>query len=268
MLSYLDGAKDVIACEVTGQLRRDDLTDLIERLKTALATNAKTHMFLQIRDLKNIDWRGVMDAAPHGLSLLADLNRFGRIAVVSDDKWVRTWTRVESALLPFVHYEFFHWRERQRALDWVAGRSDEPHAAALKLIDTNNPLVIAFELDGTITRRDIDRAMAKLEPRLRSELGPLNVLARVGEVTVSEPTSILDEHYIEFKKDVLARVDRYAVVGGPWWHELMVKALAPVLPFELRHFNREDEQAAWNWVGARSKRTIKASKGAPAKEAA
>lgn len=249
MLKFLEASEDVVACEVDG-LDAEDLAALLARLEQSLAANLKTHLFLQIDDLSDIDWRAVAASMPRGLRLLADLRRFGRIAVVSDDKWVRAWTRTESALLPFVHYELFHRNERERALEWVTGRIDEPHQPALSLIDTGNPLVLAFELNGTVTTRDMDRTMAKLEPRLQEELGPLNILARFGEVRVSDPASFLDSRYFGFKKDVLERVDRYALVGGPRWLELMAKAFAPVLPFELRHFPAEKEGEAWQWVGA------------------
>lgn len=264
MLKFLDAPEDVIACEVSAGLRSDDLDALLARLKHSLSTNAKTHLFLQIDDVSDIDWRAVAENTPRGLGLLADLRRFGRIAVVSDDKWVRIWTRTESALLPFVHYELFHRNERDRALEWVTGHCDEPHEPALTLIEAGNPLVLAFELNGTVTRRDMDEAIAKIEPRLLKELGPLNILARVGDVRVSDPASFLDSRYFGFKKEVLERVDRYALVGGPRWLELMAKAFAPVLPFEMRHFPAEKEPEAWEWVDAQPVQQIPSSRPQPA----
>jgi hypothetical protein len=250
MLKLLDAGENVIACEVVGGIAAGDLERLLARLEQSLKIHPKTHVFLQIDDLKDIDWKAVAANIPRGLQFLRDLGRFGRVAVVSDDKWVRAWTRTESALLPVVRYELFHSDECARALDWVAGQIGEPHQPALSFLETDNPLVLAFKFDGTMTPREMDHAMVELKPRLNKDLGPLNVLARIGDLAVSEPTSFLDSRYFAFKKDVLARVDRYALVGGPRWLELMTKGLAPLVPFELRHFPAEQESAAWEWVGA------------------
>ena len=249
MLKLLDAGENVIACEVVG-IAAEDLDRLMARLEQSLKTHRKTHVFLQIDDLKGIDWKAVAANTPRGLHVLRDLGRFGRVAVVSDDRWIRAWTRAESALLPFVSYELFPSDERARALDWVAGKIDEPHQPALSFLETNNPLVVAFACDGIVTPREMDHAMDELKPRLDKDLGPLNVLARIGDLAVSEPASFLDSRYFAFKKDVLERVDRYAVVGGPRWLELMAKGLAPLLPFELRHFPAQQESEAWEWVGA------------------
>ena len=250
MLKLLDAGENVVACEITGGIAAEDLESMIARLEQSIRVHPKTHVFLQIDNLRDIDWKAVAANTPRGLHFLRDLSRFGRVAVVSDDKWVRAWTRAESALLPKVTYEVFRSQERARAWDWVAGQIGEPHGPALSFLETGNPLVLAFELDGTVTPREMDRAMDELEPRLDKEFGPLNVLARIGDLAVSEPASFLDARYFAFKKDVLERVDRYALVGGPRWLELMAKGLAPVLPFEIRHFPAEQEGEAWEWVGA------------------
>lgn len=79
------------------------------------------------------------------------------------------------------------------------------------------------------------------------------MLGRFGDVRFSDPASFFHERYIGFKKDTLARVERYAIVGGPTWLQLMIDATAPFVPFDLRYFEKADEAAAWGWVGAREK---------------
>lgn len=264
MLKFLETKESVVACEVVGGLRSDDIADLTARLEHSLSANVKTNLFLQIADLQDVDWSAIAAATPRGLRLLRDLKRFGRIAVVSDDKWIRAWTRTESALLPFVHYELFHQKERDRALSWVQSLQGEPHAPAVALLETGNPLVVAYEMDGTVTPDEMNRVMAKLRPRLERELGPLNILGRFGEIDISNPASFLQSRYFSFKKDVLERVERYAIVGGPRWFELMVRAMAPLLPFELRHFSNEEESEAWAWVGASPHRSVPAPSREPA----
>lgn len=250
MIEYLTTTADVLALRVRTPLTHAELAELVERLERALAGNPKTHMYVEIDRFSGEDWRVALEMLPRSFSLMRHLGRYGRIAVVSDDKFVRGWSRFESAMLPRVHYEIFHTGEADRALQWVGGKIKFPHEAALKILETNNPLVLAYAIDGTLTKADMDQAIATLRPRLTRELGPISVLARVGEILFSDPASLVDERYFRFKKETLARVERYAIVGGPTWLQLMVRATAPFVPFDLRYFDRADEDKAWDWVGA------------------
>jgi hypothetical protein len=56
------------------------------------------------------------------MPLFGRLNRFGRVAVVADQAWVRVGTRVESAVLPHISYRTYMPQERHEALEWVVGR--------------------------------------------------------------------------------------------------------------------------------------------------
>ena len=55
--------------------------------------------------------------------LFAKLGRFGRVAVVADQVWIRALTRIESALLPHISYRVFKPEDRGAALTWVEGRN-------------------------------------------------------------------------------------------------------------------------------------------------
>ena len=57
--------------------------------------------------------------------LFTKLDRFGQVAVVADQAWVRMATRLESALLPGISYKTYLPEDRDEALAWVTGASDE-----------------------------------------------------------------------------------------------------------------------------------------------
>jgi hypothetical protein len=63
---------------------------------------------------------------PHHFSrsfpLFGKLDRFGRVAVVADQAWVRVLTRFESAVLPYVSYRVYEPGERKQALDFAFGK--------------------------------------------------------------------------------------------------------------------------------------------------
>jgi len=53
------------------------------------------------------------------MPLLGKLDRFGRVAVVADQAWIRFGTRLESAILPNVSYRTYLPEERDEAFAWV-----------------------------------------------------------------------------------------------------------------------------------------------------
>ena len=249
MITYIDSASDVIACSVRGGFTSAELDTLVSKIEQALETNAQTHLFLEVDGLDDVDWYAVEEHSPRGIRLIGRLRRFGRIAVVSDDRWVRLWTRAESALLPYVSYELFRAKERDRALDWVRGSVEPPHAPAFTVIPTENPLVFAYEIDGSVTAADMDKAVAEFGPRMAAGTGPIRVLTKVGALDFPSVTALFRDRYMDLKRDTLERLERYAVVGGPEWLRKAVKAMAPVLSFEIRYFEPSQEADAWQWIG-------------------
>src|SRR3546814_8073513 len=67
------------------------------------------------------------------MPLFGKLNRFGRVAIVADQAWIRLASRLESAILPFISYRVFEPDQRAEALAWVdpAKRSEE-HTSELQ----------------------------------------------------------------------------------------------------------------------------------------
>ena len=100
-----------------------DPFQLMDRLDEAMAGEGKVHMFVETVSIQRIEMEGLPAHIQRAMPLLGKLNRFGRIAVVADQAWVRLGTRVESALLPFVSYQVYFPEQRDEALAWVEGRS-------------------------------------------------------------------------------------------------------------------------------------------------
>lgn len=268
MITYIDSAEDLIACSVRGGFTSAEMAALVSKVEHALETNAKTHMFVEINGIRDVNWQVIAEQFPRSLGILRQLRRFGRIAVVSDDSWIRLWTRAESAMLPNISYELFRTRERDRALDWVRGRTELPHAPALTMIPTENPSILAYEINGSVTAADMDKAVAEFGPQLKSGSGPVRGFARVGELDFPSFSALLKHPYLDLKRDTLERLERYAVVGGPEWLRRAVKVMTPMLAFDIRYFEPWDEAAAWQWIGVSPPLSGATANGAPAVEVA
>lgn len=121
MLEFIDSADDVMALIVSGKITGDDLDRLMDRLDAILAAHEQIHLFVETRDIEGLELSSLPSYTARALPLFGKLGRFGRVAVVADQAWVRAGTRIESAMLPFISYRTFEPCARDEALAWVKG---------------------------------------------------------------------------------------------------------------------------------------------------
>jgi len=121
MFEFIDSPDDVVALVVTGKLTSDDLSAMMDRIEQAMARHEVIHVFVETRSLDGIELSGFGGHIARAMPLLGKLRRFGRVAVVADQAWVRAGTRIESALLPAIGYRVFQPEQRDEALGWVRG---------------------------------------------------------------------------------------------------------------------------------------------------
>jgi hypothetical protein len=119
MLSFIETSPDTIAVTIKGKIASADLDAVMDRLDAAFAAHDKVNVFVETRDLDGIELSGLGRYTARALPLFGKLTRFGRVAVVSDQAWLRAATRFESAVLPFISYRVFEPAERDQALAWV-----------------------------------------------------------------------------------------------------------------------------------------------------
>lgn len=258
MIQFIESGTDVIAVRITGKLMRDELLVLIERLEWSLDEHEKTHVFVEIEDFSGIEATALSEYLQRAFAMLGKLRRFGRVAVVSDLTWIRWATKIESALLPHISYETFTSDERHRALAWVEGKLNPLHDPSIRIIETDRPDVLGFELDGRIGAADAEFA-ADYFNRALAEDRPLRLLGRVKSVDGAELGALLGHKYLAMKVGMLRHLERYAIVGGPAWLCAWVSALDPIVGAELRYFPADKEAQAWDWLDAHPKEQAQAA---------
>ena len=121
MFEFIDGPDDVIALKMSGKITGADLTAVMDRVDKVMSTNGKVHVFVETQSISGIEIAGLPAYVSRAMPLIGKLGRFGRVAVVADQSWIRAGTRLESALLPNISYRVYTPEEREEALDWVTG---------------------------------------------------------------------------------------------------------------------------------------------------
>lgn len=252
MIQLIPSAEDVIALKLGGRLSRDELMRLVDLIEPSLEKHDKTHIYVEVADSTGFDMAALGDYLPHALRMLGKLARFGRVAIVSDLRWVRWATKLESALLPHISYETFEAAERARALAWVEGKFNPLRHPAIRIIETDKPDVLGFEINGRVSAADAE-AVADYFNEALDRQRPLRLLGRIRRIDGAALGALFGHKYQQMKIGMLKRVERYAVVGGPPWLCAWLHALAPLVSVELRHFEADREADAWAWLGARPK---------------
>lgn len=127
MIEILDSPDDVIAVRVSHKITGDALNTIMNRLEEIMAEHDKIHVFVETHAVDGIELSSLPTYWARALPLFGKLRRFGRVAVVADQGWIRAGTRIESAMLPFISYRTFLPDQREEAFAWVTGRQPLPH---------------------------------------------------------------------------------------------------------------------------------------------
>lgn len=129
MLEFIKSPDDVIALSIADRITGEDLSIAMDRVDACMAAHDTVHVFVETRSLDAIEVSGLGSYIARAMPLFGKLRRFGRVAVVADQAWVRVGTRIESALLPFIGYRVFKPEQRDEALAWVLDGSVADSAA-------------------------------------------------------------------------------------------------------------------------------------------
>jgi hypothetical protein len=250
MIEMLESGPGTLAAKISGKLSRKELGALVERTELSLATHEKTNVFIEVNTLEGVDPAGLADCSSRALAMVSKLARFGRIAVVTDQSWIRWLTRAESAMLPGISYEIFALAERERALAWVKGEVAHPHRPAVRIIETDDPNVLGFQLDGKVSTAEA-HAIADFFGATMKHGRPIRLLGRIKAIGGAELGAFFKPEYIRMKWAMAEHLERYAIVGGPSWLSSWVSMIDSMLPGDVRHFAADAEAQAWKWLGAR-----------------
>jgi hypothetical protein len=119
MLEMIASPDDVIALKVSGSIKGDELDTIMDRLDSVMTSHDKVHVFVETRGIAGLELASLPHYFSRAMPLFGKLNRFGRVAVVADQAWIRLGTRLESAVLPMISYRTYEPDERDEALTWV-----------------------------------------------------------------------------------------------------------------------------------------------------
>jgi hypothetical protein len=122
MHEFITSPDDVLALKISGTITGEDLDAIMDRTDAIMGKHDKIHVFVETSGIHGINVAAMPHHMGRAFPLFGKLDRFGRVAVVADQPWMRIATRLESALLPNISYRVCKPEERDEALAWVQGK--------------------------------------------------------------------------------------------------------------------------------------------------
>jgi len=121
---------------------------------------------------------------------------------------------------------------------------------AVRRIETNRDALFAIDVVGDVSPADAENLFGLLEAGYA--LHPrIDVLVRLTDAESVDWANISQDTLRQGVADAMEHVVRCAAVGEPHWASLVTGVFPKALPFEFRRFDTGDEEAAWQWLGAR-----------------
>ena len=257
MIEILPAPDHVVAFRVSGRVDEADVARAIEAVEGALARHERIALYAEV-DFAGMSPGAFANDVRYGVSKLRELRRFPKAAVVTAQDWVRWAARVEGAILPQVEVRVFSPEEREAALAWASDplppveQEAVPSEPSIDRIETTSPNVIAFAVNGRIRADDMRLVIAASEAAMAAH-GQVRVLLRVQGFEGVGLDALRQEGLAAMKLKGLRQVERYALVGGPAWMASVASWFPPLGRAQVRHFDLDREDEAWQWLEARPK---------------
>jgi hypothetical protein len=257
MLDVLNAPDHVVALRVSGRVEEQDIEVGIQAIEAGLHREDRLGVLVEV-DITGMAVGAFAKDLTYSLSKLRDLHRFSRVAVVSNQEWVRVVAQVQARILPFLDVRSFRPSEREEAMAWVSqppisadlsGAEGLSDRRSIRLLGATRSDVVAFEVDGRISGQDMVDLIARFDEALTAQ-ERLRVLVRVVDFDGVSLEALRAESLWSVKMRGLKQIERYALVGGPNWMERVVRWATPLLPIKTRYFDRAEEPLAWDWLEA------------------
>ncbi len=232
---------------VMEEFRQADAQKITDFAKDQLAAGATGNLLIDLTAMSGFSFSAVTVELAHLPSILRYAYRLGRIAIISDEDWIRSAARLESALMPGLVYEVYDEDEADAARAWVLEQEEAPHTGAFRELDLGKPGIAVFELTGRLDREESERGIAMVRARLEAlDCSKLMIIIRNWHGF--DIDAMLSSQVMSGKLELIGKLDRYAIVGGPDWIGGMATAIGKLLNPEIRTFDLDEQDEALEWL--------------------
>ncbi|WP_423602998.1 STAS/SEC14 domain-containing protein [Sphingomonas sp. MS122] len=126
MLTFTPLSPRAIAIVAEGHFTAADVAPALARLETILDETPQLDILADVRGSPSVALSAIAEELKHLPLLIRLIRAVDRVAVVADAEWVRAASRIESAIIPGVHYEVYERKDEAHARAWLLRETDQP----------------------------------------------------------------------------------------------------------------------------------------------
>lgn len=251
MLKVKEIEQNVYELTLQGVLEESDIQTMKRELTPVLKGDGPLGLIVRAEGWKDITAAAIAEDMKFEFGLMTQWSKLARMAIVTDMQAFAAVLKWVDPIMPMIEMKSFGSSEVAAAEAFVSDLPNKvgaPAGPGITLLADGSDGVIAYEIDGRITREDVQKVMAPLEPLLQGDK-KINLFTKFKTYEGFDPTILADGSFIGTKFGAIKHLERYAVVGAPSWMMVMASGIAPLMPFEMRLFDSKDEAEACAWVG-------------------
>ncbi|WP_170788874.1 SpoIIAA family protein [Ruegeria lacuscaerulensis] len=233
-----DGAQ--IEVELSGEVTSTDYSEtLVPAIESALAEHENVRLMAVVQpEFKGYDLGAAWSDTKLGLS---HWRGFDRIAVVADQGWVQTSTRLAAPIMP-CPMQVFELADIEEARRWL-----RESLGSIHVTDLGGPCV-QISLLGKLDPDEYQKAGAHLDDLLRDKTG-FRLLIDLSAFDGWRGLTALAAHF-RLASGHIGRLDRAAIVGDKAWQHLAQRVASHVLGARTQFFPAEEIDNAKTWLAA------------------
>jgi len=129
MLTFTPLSPRAIAIVAEGHFTAADVAPALARIEALLDTTPQLDILADVRGSPSVALSAVVEELKHLPLIIRLIRAIDRVAIVADAEWVRTASRIESALIPGLHYEVYERKDEAHARAWLLRETDRPRPA-------------------------------------------------------------------------------------------------------------------------------------------
>jgi hypothetical protein len=231
---------------IYGTFTSDDMAQFVAFVREQNASVRGGNVLFDLVSLADFTFAAVVGELAHIPALMQWVYRLDRIAVISDEEWIRSAARLESALLPGVTYAVYDEDQAGTARAWVLGQHDRPYQGAMRARETDGNIAV-FEILGRLDREESELMVEQVRARL-ADPACTRLMVVIRKWYGFDADTVLSSKLMQGKLELIDEVERYALVGGPSWLRQMASGIGALIKPKVHTFELEEEDAALEWL--------------------
>ncbi|GJL68844.1 MAG: hypothetical protein NPIRA06_14790 [Nitrospirales bacterium] len=251
MYKQLTAPDHVIAMHLSDKLTGDDIKKYKLILDEKLSNYNHLSVVVDFTGLSDMNADAFVEGTKADLELLRHIEQFTRFAFITDKEWPQVLVGFMTSIFPTVEMRVFPHSESDEAMKWASElpKASKSQPPAFRFLPTSKDDVLAFEIDGVISAKEIPEVIKRFETFLERQ-EKVRLLNRIKHFGGIDPAVFMQSGLVSIKLAAMQKVERYAIVGAPGWMCKVIETVNPAIAdMDMRTFTEDQENEAWAWLG-------------------